>query len=137
MCARMLDGIANLRAEFDHRLVHLRFDLLFEHDFSALENLMNMRTQFARLWINDRELLFNAESECVFFGAHWWIGFSEDDGYWWGRESPPKPPGCHPKERKAAVPDSVATLPAWRMAAIQPEAACRPGQAGSLSSEHA
>ena len=38
----MLDRLADLRPELDHRLVHLRFDLLFEHDLAALENFLNV-----------------------------------------------------------------------------------------------
>ena len=61
MIARVGDRLANLSAEFDHRLVHLRFDLLLEHDFAALENFLNMRPQLARLRIDDRELFLNPE----------------------------------------------------------------------------
>ena len=39
--------LANFSAELNDRLVHLRFDLLFEHDFPALENLLDMRAQLA------------------------------------------------------------------------------------------
>src|SRR6516162_6307671 len=70
VCARVLDRIANLSAELDHGLVHLGFDLLFEHDLAALENLLNVRTQLARLRIDNREFLFDAEGECVFLRAH-------------------------------------------------------------------
>src|SRR6266478_3036939 len=70
VCARVLDRIADLGAELDYGLVHLGFDLLFEHDLAALENFLNMRTQLARLRIDNGELLFNPESEGVLFGAH-------------------------------------------------------------------
>src|SRR5256714_13866621 len=50
--------------------MHLRLDLLFEHDLAALENLLNMRTQLARLRIDNRELLFDAQGERVFLGTH-------------------------------------------------------------------
>ena len=68
--ARIDNRLANLRAQLDHRLVHLRFDLLFEHDFAAFENFLDMRTQLARFRIDNRELLFDAESKRVVLGAH-------------------------------------------------------------------
>src|ERR1700686_1567817 len=64
--------LADFRAELDDRLVHLRLDLLFEHDFSTFENLLNVRTKLARLWIDNRELLLDAEREGVIFDAHRW-----------------------------------------------------------------
>src|SRR6266581_7304874 len=67
-CAR--NRITNLGAEFDDRLVHLRLDLLFEHDLSTLENFLDVRAQFARLRIDDRELFLDAESVGVVFPAH-------------------------------------------------------------------
>src|ERR1700740_1116522 len=70
MRARVFDGIANLSAELDDGLVHLRFDLLFEHNLAALEDLLNVRAQLARLRINDREFLFDTESEYVVFYSH-------------------------------------------------------------------
>src|ERR1700757_2526366 len=65
MCARMLDRIANLSAELDDGLVHLGLDLLFEHDLAALEDFLNMRAQFTRIRIDNREFLFNAQSKRV------------------------------------------------------------------------
>src|SRR5258708_35700980 len=70
VCARVLDRIANLSAELDHGLVHLGFDLLFEHDLAALENFLNVRTQLACLRIDNRKFLFNTKGECVFLRAH-------------------------------------------------------------------
>jgi hypothetical protein len=70
MRARVLDRIANLGAELDHRLVHLGFDLLLEQDFAALENLLNVRPQLARLRIDNRELFFDTEGVSVVLGAH-------------------------------------------------------------------
>src|SRR4029453_6761186 len=69
MIARTTNGIANFGAQLNDRLVHLRFDLLFERDFSAFENFVNMRTQLARLGVDDRELLFNSQSERVVLHA--------------------------------------------------------------------
>src|SRR6184192_3528959 len=40
--------------------------LLLEQNFSALENFLNVRPQLARLRIDNRELLFDAESISVF-----------------------------------------------------------------------
>src|SRR5207245_8820047 len=70
MRARVFNRIANLSAELHDGLVHLRFDLLFQQDLAALEDFLNVRPQFACLWIDDREFLFDAESECVLPGAH-------------------------------------------------------------------
>ena len=68
-CSRALcDRLANLRAEFDHRLVHLGFDLFLEHDLAAFENFLDVRPQLARLRIDDREFLFDAESKVCSFG---------------------------------------------------------------------
>src|SRR6266403_4187926 len=47
--------------------MHLRFDLLFEHYFAALEDFLNVRTQLARVRINNREFLLNPESKRVLF----------------------------------------------------------------------
>src|SRR5437870_7145902 len=50
--------------------MHLRFDLLFERDSSAFENFLDMRPQLARLRVDNRKLLLDAESEDVVFGTH-------------------------------------------------------------------
>src|ERR1700687_1833871 len=63
--ARVDNRLTDLRAELDDRLVHLGFDLLFERDLAALENFLDMRAQFARLRIDNREFLFDAESVSV------------------------------------------------------------------------
>ena len=68
--ARIDNRLADFRAELDDRLVHLRLDLLFERDLAAFENLLDVRPQFARLRIDNRELLFDAESVGVVFLAH-------------------------------------------------------------------
>src|SRR5882724_10760113 len=70
MPSRPIDGIANLCAQFHHRLVHLGLDLLFENDFSAFENFVNVRPQLARFRIDDGELLFDAEGKRVILCAH-------------------------------------------------------------------
>ena len=67
MRPRTADRVADFRAQLDDRLVHLRLDLLLEHDFSAFEDLVNMRPQLARRGIDDREFLFNTESKRVIF----------------------------------------------------------------------
>ena len=73
------DRLANLRAEFDDRLVHLRLDLFLKGDFAALENLLDMRTELTRLGIYDRELLLDPESKGVVFEI------SEHDRNWFFR----------------------------------------------------
>ena len=68
--ARIDDRLANFGAELDHRLVHLRLDLLFERDFAALENFLDVRPQLACLRIDDRKFLLDAESKRVILCAH-------------------------------------------------------------------
>ena len=69
MFAGIYDRLANFRAELHHGLVHLRLDLLFEHDLAAFEDFLNVRTQLAGLRIDNGELLFDTESKRVFL-AH-------------------------------------------------------------------
>src|SRR5215470_12102419 len=70
MVTRTVDGIANLRAQFHNRLMHFGLDLFLEEDFSAFENLVDMRAQFACFGIDDGELFFDAEGKCVVLCAH-------------------------------------------------------------------
>ena len=70
MGARIDNRLANFSAELHDRLVHLGLDLLLEEDFSAFENFVNVRPQLARFRIDDGELLFDAEGECVILYAH-------------------------------------------------------------------
>src|SRR4030095_2432678 len=62
--------LANFGAELDHRLVHLRLDLLFKDNLPILEDLLDVRPQLARLRIDNREFLFHAESKRVVLSAH-------------------------------------------------------------------
>src|SRR6266404_8889737 len=61
MVARTGNRIANLSAELDHRLMHLRLDLLLEHDLSTLEDFLDVRPQLARLRVDNRKLFLDAE----------------------------------------------------------------------------
>ena len=70
MLAGIGDRLANLRAELDDRLVHLRLDLLLEQDLAALENFLNVRTQFARLGIDDREFFLDPERKDMIWLGH-------------------------------------------------------------------
>src|SRR6266516_8220117 len=70
MGTRIDNRLANFSAELNDRLVHLRLDLLFERNLSALEDLLDVRPKLACLRIDNREFLFNTESEDVFLGAH-------------------------------------------------------------------
>ena len=70
MLAGIDNRLADFGAELDDRLMHLRLDLLFEHDLAAFENFLNVRTQFARLRIDDREFLLDAERIDVVWLAH-------------------------------------------------------------------
>src|SRR4029450_598245 len=63
MFARLDNRLANFSAELDDRLVHFRLDLLFERNFPALEDLLDVRPKLAWLRADDRELLFDPESE--------------------------------------------------------------------------
>ena len=45
--------------------MQLRFDLLLQNDFTVGENLLDVRTQFARLGIDDLQFFLDAESENV------------------------------------------------------------------------
>src|SRR5438874_12592726 len=62
--------LANFGAELNHRLVHLRLDLLFKDNFPMLEDLLDVRPQLARFRIDNGELLFNPESKRVVLRAH-------------------------------------------------------------------
>ncbi len=70
MGTRVDDRLANFGAELNNRLMHLGLDLLFERNLPAFEDLLDVRPQLARFRIDDRELLFDAESKCVLLRAH-------------------------------------------------------------------
>jgi hypothetical protein len=70
MGTRIDNRLANFSAELNDRLVHLRLDLLFERNFPALENFLDVRPELACLRVDDGEFLFDTESEDVFLGAH-------------------------------------------------------------------
>ena len=70
MGTRIDNRLANFSAELNDRLVHLRLDLLFERNFPALENFLDVGAQLACFGIDDRELLFDPESKCVILYAH-------------------------------------------------------------------
>ena len=63
--AGFLNVVTDAGADFDHRLDHFRFDLLAEQHFAFVENFRNMRTQLARMRIDNLKFFFNAESELV------------------------------------------------------------------------
>src|SRR5512133_4196827 len=83
MGTRIDNGLANFSAELNDRLVHLRLDLLFERNFPALEDLLDVRPKLACLRINDRKFLLDAESKRVLLCAHQ------------GRKLPSKTARCH------------------------------------------
>ena len=66
----IIDVAANFRAQLNHRLMHLRLDLLLERKFAVLQNFMNVRAQLARLGIDDGEFFLDAEGEDMICGAH-------------------------------------------------------------------
>src|ERR1043166_3407978 len=63
-------GGGELSSGSTDRLVHLGFDLFLEHDLAAFEDFLDVRLQFARVWIDDREFFLDAEGEPVAFAAH-------------------------------------------------------------------
>src|SRR5258708_107607 len=85
MGTRIDNGLANFRAELNDRLMHLRLDLLFEHNFPALENFLDMRPKLACLRIDDRKFLFDTESKSMLLCAHQ------------GHKSLSKTTCCHPE----------------------------------------
>jgi hypothetical protein len=70
MGTRIDNRLANFSAELNDRLVHLRLDLLFERNFPALENFLDVRPELACLRVDDGEFLFDTESERVVFLRH-------------------------------------------------------------------
>src|SRR5438132_9917686 len=63
LLSRISRIVTNLSAQFHDRLVHLGLDVLFQNDFAAGKNLLDMRTEFACLRIDDLKFLLNSESE--------------------------------------------------------------------------
>src|SRR6266481_3172093 len=61
MLPSVIDRGADLGAKFDDRLVHLRFDLLFEDYLASFENLLDVRPQLARFRIDNREFFLDPE----------------------------------------------------------------------------
>src|SRR6266702_1446658 len=61
---------ANLCAELHHRLVHLGLDALLQNHFAAIQNLLDVRSQFACFRIDDLEFLLDAESEDMITSLH-------------------------------------------------------------------
>src|SRR5438132_1796125 len=66
----IVDVAANFRAQLDHRLMHLRLDLLFEGNFAVFENFVNVRAQLPRLGIDNGKFLLDAQGEDVIFETH-------------------------------------------------------------------
>ena len=62
---RLLDVFADAGADLDHRLDHLGLDLFAENHLPFVEKLRNVRTQLARLRIDDLKLFFYAECELI------------------------------------------------------------------------
>src|SRR5207253_1683047 len=63
--AGFLNVLADAGADFDLRLDHFRLDLLAKQHAAFFENLGDVRTQLARLWIDDLKFFFNTECELV------------------------------------------------------------------------
>src|SRR5438552_3988413 len=101
MRPRVVDRIANLGPEFDDRLVHLGLDLLLEQDLATLEDFLNVRLQLARLRIDNRKLLFDAEGVGVLLLGHW------------SPKSLSKTWRCHQVDRAVPCPPTDGLVP-WR-----------------------
>src|SRR6266498_2328988 len=69
--SRLAHVLADRRADLDDRLVHLALDLILQPLLPLGEQLLNVGSQLARLWVDDLKLLFDAEGEArlrhVFF----------------------------------------------------------------------
>ena len=61
--ARLLNIRADAGADFDHRLMHLRLDLLAEDHPPLVDHLGDVRAQLARLRVDDLKLFFDSERE--------------------------------------------------------------------------
>ena len=59
--ARLIRVRADVGAHFNHGLMHLRLDPLLQDRLAVLENLLDVRAQFARLRIDDLEFLLDPE----------------------------------------------------------------------------
>ena len=70
MLARICNRRTDFRAKLDHRLVHLGLDLFLQQNFAAFENFLNVRSQLARLRIDDGKFLFDAQGVDVIFRSH-------------------------------------------------------------------
>src|SRR5882724_5648353 len=66
--AQLADVLADARAGFDDGLVQFVFHLLCDVRRSRGNQLADVRTQFARRWINDLEFFFDADGEAVSHG---------------------------------------------------------------------
>src|SRR6266571_404793 len=67
---RTASVVTNFRAKLYDRLVHLGLDVFFQNHLAAGEDLLNVRTQLARLRIDDLEFLLDAQSENMVFHTH-------------------------------------------------------------------
>ena len=67
--AQLRHVLADLRADFDDRLVELALDLLAQRGRAGREQLGDVRAQLPGLRIDDLELLFDADGEPVRHGG--------------------------------------------------------------------
>src|SRR6266404_1508883 len=63
--ASFLNVLADAGADLDLRLNHLRLDLLAENHLAFVEELRHVRTQLARLRIDDLKLFLNTKCELI------------------------------------------------------------------------
>jgi hypothetical protein len=69
MLPRAVSIAANLRAKFDHRLMHLRLGVLLQNHFAVGKNLLNARAQPARFRIDNLKLFLDPECENLMMRA--------------------------------------------------------------------
>src|SRR2546425_164749 len=63
--ARFLNVLADAGADLNHRLDHLRLDLLAEDHLAFFQEFRDVRTQLARFRINNLEFFFDSQRELV------------------------------------------------------------------------
>src|SRR5258705_12042836 len=63
--SRFLDIATNPSADLNHRLNHLRLDLLSKQHFPLFENLSHMGSQLTSVRIYDLKFFFNPQSKLI------------------------------------------------------------------------
>src|SRR5947208_15716392 len=69
LLGQLLDAAADLRPDFNDRLVHLALDLIFQRRRARRQQLGDVRPELPRGGIDDLELLLDADGEGVLHGV--------------------------------------------------------------------